>query len=47
MGLRDLRVEVVVSIDEEVSGEPDEVEALLESDSGRLVFIEREEGREG
>jgi hypothetical protein len=39
--------EVVVSIDEEISGEPDEVQALLESDPERLVFIQREEGSEG
>ena len=39
--------EVVQSIDEESSGEPDEVEALLESDPERLAFIQREEGSEG
>ena len=39
--------EVLQSIDEEITGEPDEVEALLESDPERLVFIQREEGSEG
>jgi hypothetical protein len=39
--------EVVVSIDEGISGEPDEVETLLDNDPDRFVFIEREEGRDG
>jgi len=36
--------EVVQSIDEAISGEADEFEALLESDPDRLVLIQREEG---
>jgi hypothetical protein len=43
----DLRTgEVLWSIDEMVSGEPNEVEALLQQDPDRFAFIEREEGSE-
>ena len=35
---------VEMSIDEMISGDPDEVEALLDSDPDRFVLIEREEG---
>ena len=39
--------EVVMSIDEAITGEPDEAEALLQSDPDRLVLIEREAGSDG